>query len=171
MAPRVEDAEDTIAAMIEGPRRIDGLDLLAQVAVSETTRYLISEFLALAGLRQPAHLAQAHLYFDDFEHPGAAPPAPPLDALLERMKTSDPGLRDYYCFVLLDFVAVEREFLREALVAAVRLVDRLGWRDRLTELATKELGLRKREVADLARRLDHLPEPTTTEEPADDDTP
>jgi hypothetical protein len=136
-------AEPEITAMIEGPRKLDELDLPGQVEVSDTTRGLIVALLGDVAMQTEAHIAQAHLYFDDFQAPSSAPDRA---ALFEVMRCGDHALRDYYCYVVIDFVAVDREVLDAALIRGLCMFANLDWDDRLAELAAKELGLRKKEM-------------------------
>ena len=66
-------------------------------------------------------------------------------ALAEQLRTDDPALQDYYCFVLLDFVTADRELDDLPLAAALALSERLGLRDRFAALVQQELRLRKKQ--------------------------
>jgi hypothetical protein len=56
-------------------------------------------------------------------------------------------LRDYLCYLLLDFTTVDRELGDVALSAAIVLARRLGIDKRFAELAQKELALGKKAFA------------------------
>jgi Zn-dependent protease with chaperone function len=136
-----EAAAAEIERMIEGPLTFGRLDLLARRKVAQRTRRLIAGLLARPWLRTEPVLAHAHRFFDDFALADVAE-----NPSLEDVQTEDPGLRDYYDYVLLDFVAVARELEDLPLAAALVTGEPLGLADRLAELAVKELGLTKKHV-------------------------
>ena len=136
------EADDELRTMIEGELELDALDILGQVSVSGRTRRLIAYLLADEACRGKAQLAQAHLYFDDFEL------MPQLDgaALASDLASGDAALRDYYCYVVVDFAAADREDLDAVLARGLALFAQCALDERLAELAGKELGLKKNEL-------------------------
>lgn len=142
-----------VAEMIEGPTTFAELDWCAQKRVSNWTRRLIDHFLAHRWVRTPPVLAHARAFFPDYE---------PSDELpqtggLKELTTEDSGLRDYFCYVLLDLVAADRDLEEYPLAAALSLADQFGCADRLAEIMLKELRMRKRDldriIADRERLL------------------
>ncbi len=111
-------AETKIREMIEGRPVLDRLDLLAQRRVAGLTRRLLDVFLSHRWLQTEPVLAHARLFFEDYE-----PPSDPMSdpALAEDLRTSDPAMQDYYCFVLLDFVTADRDLEEMPLAAALVL--------------------------------------------------
>ena len=88
-------------------------------------------------------LAHARLYFDDY----APPPAAFRDVeLLTHVRTEPDSLRDYWCYLLLDFAAADRDLDEAPLAKGLELADQLGFKDRLSELARNELKLRKSQI-------------------------
>ena len=128
--------------MIEGPPALDRLDLLGQRRVAGLTRRLLDALLSARCLQTESLLAHARLFFDDY-----TPPAEPLGdpTLAAELQTDDPALRDYYCYVLLDFVTADRELEDLPLAAALGLAEQMGWHDRLSELVLEELRVRKKQ--------------------------
>ncbi len=151
------DAAAQIEAMIEGKPLLMRLDLLAQRRVAATTRRLIDRLLAPTWFHSEAVLAHARLFFEDFT-PGRDNGHEDNDA--ETWATLDPALRDYYCYVLLDFVTADRELTDAALAAAIVLSRRLGLAERFAELVMKELGVGKRAFAKIDREAETLLERT-----------
>ncbi len=147
------EAEPDIESMIEGPLSIDRLDLLGQKKVAQTTRRLLELFLAPKWFHSESVLAHARLFFEDFAVGNA-----PVDAseLAEELKSCDPSLRDYYGYVLLDFVAVDRELSSTALPAALVLARRWDFGSRFVEIAQKELGLTKKQVTKMEKEANAL---------------
>jgi Zn-dependent protease with chaperone function len=161
-------ATAAIESMIEGIYRLDQLDLLKQQKVAETTRRLLGLLLAPSWFHSEPVLAHARLFFDDFvpgqwEAPSSSSPNVEGKAceadeagLVEEIKNSDPALQDYYCYVLLDFVTVDREMGETALAAALVLARKLELGDRLVEVAQKELGLGKKQFSKIQREAESL---------------
>ena len=137
-----EGIDETIAAMIEGPLILDELDLIAQRRVAGLTRRLIEALLQPAWLRSDSVLSHARMYFDDFE---LADSITQDDSLADDLRTADKPLRNYYCYVLLDFVTADRDLEEAPLAAALVLAEQLGLKEPFAEIARKELRLRKKQ--------------------------
>jgi hypothetical protein len=140
---REPTANDMIAAMIESEMELQELDLLAQETVAGWTRRVIDLLLAHKWFQSDPVLAHARLYFDDY--------TPPTDALLDVMLVTDVQLktksaRDYFCFLLLDFVSADRDLDEPSLAAALQVAEQLGIKPRFIELARQELRLRKNQL-------------------------
>lgn len=145
------DVEAEIERMIEGATPLEQLDLVGQHRLTELTRRWITELLRPAWFQTEPVRAHTRLFFDDFipaspADTGARPPAPLDDAWVAELRDRDGSVRDYLCYVLLDFAAIDPELEQEPLRVAFALAARAGWADRLETLATKELKLKKRDV-------------------------
>lgn len=147
-ADRGVESEAEIARLLQGALEFDGLDLLGQKRLTGLTRRLIARLLAPSWFRTPPVLAHAKLYFDDF-----VPGEEGGDAFVEALKTGDKRLKDYLAYVLLDFAAADPQLEEVPLAAAFSLAEPLEIADRLEELAVKELGRPKKQVAKI--RKDH----------------
>lgn len=137
-------AEDEIASMIAGPLRLERLDLLAQGRLRELSRQFLAVLLTPAWFRTDAVMGHARQFFPGFE-PGGADEG----ALARAFDSATASVRDYFSFVLLDFVTVDRDLGDAALAAALVLAGRLGFGERFAELLHKELGMTKKAVARL----------------------
>ncbi len=135
------DALPEIEQMIAGPLRLEELDLLGQQHVESLTRRLITAYLQLPALRTDTLLAHARAFHDDF---AITDDAPEDTTLADDLRTDDDRLRDYWCYVLLDFVATDRELEDLPASAAVVLADRLGLGERFGELLRDELEVSQR---------------------------
>lgn len=136
-----QDAQPDIARMIEGIEALDELDLLGQVRLVNNTRRLLECFLQPQWFQTPAILGHARLFFDDFQ------PATTKDAsILDAAKFSDAKLREYLCYVLLDFVTADPELDEMPLAAALDFSRRLEIDSQFEKLAAKELKLKVRDV-------------------------
>lgn len=141
-----EACADEIARMLEGPPTLATLDLPAQKRLTALTRRLLERLLAPAWFRTDAVMGHARLFFPDL-----APARPAEDALLDELRFSDPELRDYLCFVLLDFAAADPQLEDAPLAAAFVLAERIALGDALQELAGRELKLRKKQIEKLRK--------------------
>jgi Zn-dependent protease with chaperone function len=135
--------DELIARMIEGNPSIDALDLLQQQRLAHATRRLLESLFAYRWICTDPLLAHAKLFFDDFLPAG---PVALVSELAPQLRHAHSSVRDYFAFVLLDFVAAERE-LGEPLIAAVlTIADTLQMKERLLELLRQELKLRKTQL-------------------------
>lgn len=136
-------SEAKLREMIEGTPKLHELDLLAQTRVAGLTRRLVDVFLAPQWIQTEATLGHARLFFDNYTPPrGVVKDA----ALQEDIRTDDPALKDYYCYVLLDFVTTDRDLEEMPLASALEFTEQLGIKDRFTEIAQRELRLRKKQL-------------------------
>ncbi len=156
-AENAPNVEPEIVRMIEGDRSLDKLDLLGQQRLTTLTRRWLQLFLRPAWIRTDAVRGQARLFFPDFDF---AVEGHRDDALLDELHEASTSIRDYFCYLLLDFSAVDPELEMEPLKAAFVLASDLGWDERLEALAVKELKVKKREAQKLRAeaRADGEPE-------------
>jgi hypothetical protein len=135
------DATPRISGMIEGAASLDELDLMAQRRITSATRRLLQCLFRPRWFQTPATLGHAKLFFDDFQ------PAKSDDASLsEDLKLSDTKLREYFCYVLLDFVKADPDLDEMPLAAALELSRKLEFDAQFEKLAAKELKMRVRDV-------------------------
>ncbi|WP_068137421.1 M48 family metalloprotease [Roseimaritima ulvae] len=142
-ADKDPQADDKISRMIEGPLRLQQLDLLSQQRVARLTRQLIDLLLAAPWMRTDAVLAHARLFYHDYDPPSAVVGD---GELVEAFADVDDSLRDYACYLLLDFVTSDRDLEEFPLAAALTHSERLGFKPRFTDIARKELRLRKKQI-------------------------
>ncbi len=136
-----EEAETSIGEMIEGAGALDEVDLPGQQRLTSATRRLLEYFLQPKWFQTPAVLGHAKLFFPDFQPAKVKDPA-----VLAELRWSDPKLREYLCYVLLDFVTVDRELDEVPLAAALELCECLELNGQFEKLAAKELKLKAREL-------------------------
>ena len=136
-----ENAAAQIAAMIEGADGLDELDLIGQGRLAQSTRRLLEYLLQPKWFQTPAVLGHARLFFADIE-PGATR----RPELLEGLKFSDRGTREYLGYVLLDFVTADPELDEMPLAAALELSRELDLSTDFEKLVTKELKMKARDL-------------------------
>ncbi len=139
--------------MIEGTPGIDELDLLAQQQVGIDTRRLLDALLCDKWFQTDLVLAHARLYFEDYVPPDDAVGA---DELSGQLATKPDSIRDYWCFVLLDFVSADRDLDEAPLAKALMLADRWGFKSRFIELGRQELRLRKNQIEKVDQQKETL---------------
>jgi hypothetical protein len=135
-------ADEEIVAMIEGDRGIERLDLLSQVRLTAKTRSLLSHFLAPKWFQTDAVLGHAKMFFADFK-----PAKAPNSFDFASFKTTDRKLREYYSYLLLDFVVADPELNEMPLAAAIELSRLLDIDGEFERLVAKELKVKARELA------------------------
>lgn len=148
-AEKLPDADEQITGMIEAGLELMTLDLLAQEGVAAWTRRIIDLLLSHKWFQSEPVIAHARLYFEDYLGPTSAVSDPNLarDACIET-KT----IKDYACFVLLDFVAADLDLDEPSLAAALVVAEHLKIKERFLELARQELRLRKNQLEKVDQR-------------------
>ena len=132
---------EQISAMIEGKAALDELDLIGQRRLTAATRQLLEYLLRPKWFQTPATLGHAKLFFSDFRAPNGNTPVS-----CEGLKFTDPKLREYLCYVLLDFAKADPELDEMPLAAALELSRQLDLDAQFEKLAARELKLRVRDV-------------------------
>lgn len=146
-----EAANTTVRELIAGDADLGSLDLLAQAQHAALTRRFLAQLLQPKWFRTDATLAQAKLYFPDF-----TPSDTPDPTLLDDLRATGALLKDYFAYVLLDAVAVDRELDETPLAVALRWAENLGISAPFEKLVTKELGIKARDLAKLKPRINDL---------------
>ena len=110
------EAATQISEMIEGAPALDELDVIGQTRLTSATRRLLEHLLRPKWFQTPAVLGHAKLFFADFQ------PASADDLRLGNvLKFSDAKLREYLCYVLLDFAKADPDLDETPLAAALEL--------------------------------------------------
>ncbi|MBN2295977.1 MAG: M48 family metalloprotease [Pirellulales bacterium] len=147
------EADSKVEEMIEGRPALNDLDLLAQTIISGLTRRLVDVFLSPKWMQSDTVLAHARLFFEDYVAPESIREDP---SLADDIKTDDEPMRDYYCYVLLDFVTSDRDLEEYPLASALKLSEQLGIKDRFAEIAARELRLRKKQLQKIDQDKNNL---------------
>ncbi len=140
------DLETWLTATIEGPLLLDELDLAGQQRMAQLTRRFLAEMLRPRWFQSPAVLAHARAFFPDFT-PASAPDA----TFLQDLDSSEPATREYLCYLLLDFTAIDRELEDVPLAATLDWSRRLDIAEPFEKLVMKELGIGKRQMNKLKK--------------------
>jgi Zn-dependent protease with chaperone function len=140
-AEQGHQAQAEIERMIEGGLDLHRLDLLGQARAARLTRLFLQALLKPPWFQTETVLAHARRFFADFVIPAEVSEVASLVSDLERGAGS---LRDYFCYLMLDFATVDRDLGDVALSASIVLARRLGLDKRFAELAQKELTIGKK---------------------------
>lgn len=163
--------ENTIAALIRGPVTLQQLDLLEKEHLCGLTRALIQTLLQYPWIQTDAVLAHARQFFHDIDD-GALGDKTLADTNQDRLqqafKEFDKGLLDYFCYVLLDFSAVDRTLDDAPLAACIVLTEKLGMLAHFTDLVKKELKLTKKRFDALSASAGDLLKQLTKDGAADE---
>jgi len=140
--------EPWLTSTIEGSLALDELDLAGQQRVMKMTRRFLGELLRPEWFQSMPVLAHARAFFPDFS-PAVAPDVElPAD-----LRTADAAMREYLCYLLLDFAAIDPELEDVPLAAALDWSARLEIAEPFEKLAHKELGLGKRQLNKLKKEM------------------
>ena len=147
-ADKGAEADAEIQQLIQGSPALDELDLLGQQDIAAITRELLNHFLAPPWFQTELVLAHARAFFPDFT-PAAS--AALNEKTAEAIKKADPSLQEYFGYLLLDFVAVDRQLEETPLAAALLLSEQLGIGTRFGPMAFQELAMTKKRFAAIER--------------------
>lgn len=134
-------AASDINQMIEGVAALDELDLIGQMRLTAQTRRLLEYLLHPRWFQTPAVLGHAKLYFHDFQAANGQTSGVP-----DGLNVADARLREYLCYVLLDFAKVDPELDDMPLAATLHLSQQLELDAQFEKLAAKELHMKVRDV-------------------------
>ena len=146
-----ESANDEIVSMVEGSPGLDDYDLLRQAKLTADTRLALEKLLSPKWFRTDPVLGHARMFFEDFK-PVPRESAGSSDAEsdhqdLAKRAAHDKQLRNYLCYLLLDFVVADPELDDAPLAAALQFSSWLGIESDFERVATKELKLKARDLA------------------------
>lgn len=138
------ESEERVTALVEGALELEGLDLLQQWRLTNSTRALICLVLAPTWMRTDANLAHARRFFPDLVLSDFAE-APALPAFSQ-------SVAEYLSYVLLDFGMADPEIEEVALPRVAELAQQLGIEGPFGKIARKELRLSVAGLAELKKR-------------------
>lgn len=138
------EVDGWLTSVIEGPLTISRLDLLAQRRLARLTRRMLSQFLQPRWFQSELVHAHARAFFPDMEI-ADRPDEAVITELATQLSTSDATTREYFCYVLLDFTAVDPDLEQLPLAAALELSKRMELAEQFEKLAVKELAITKKE--------------------------
>lgn len=146
-----QNGETAIREMIEGAVALEELDLIGQGRMSAATRQLLKTFLRPKWFQTDAVLGHAKMFFPDFQ-----PAAKTSSDELGDLKFEDAKLREYLCYVLLDFTKADPELDDVPLAAALELSRKLEMDAQFEKIAAKELNIKVRDVRKLKEQAAEL---------------
>ena len=140
------DLDSWLTATIEGPLDIDELDLAGQRRIVSLTRRFVGELIRPTWFQTTPVLAHAHAFFPDFT------PAPaPDESIVADLQSGSAATREYLCYLLLDFAAIDPDLEDVPLAAALEWSKRIELAEQFEKLVVKELGIGKRQLTKLKK--------------------
>lgn len=136
-----ETADAAIQQLVDGPLQLQQLGLLSQKRMQQLTRDFLRCFLHTRWLQTDLMLGHAKRFFTDFEW---SETTPDNEQLRIQLSECDADLRNYFCFVLLDFVTYDADLEEAPLAAAFVFAETCGLTDEFRTLAATELKFGKR---------------------------
>ena len=136
-----DNATHAIRDMIEGTAALDQLCLIGQRRLLDATRTLIQLLLKPRWFQTSAVLGHAKLFFDNFTPLSGTAPSD-----LGELRFEDPKLREYVCYVLLDFSKADPELEDMPLAAALEFSKQLELDAQFEKIVAKELKMKVRDV-------------------------
>ena len=164
--PETRDAANKqISQMISGKLDIN-TDLLGQQQLSKLTRQLIDQMLASQWMQTDLTVAHAKAYFNDYKPPLTAKSKPASNSakanksigveLIDQIKNATENLKKYVAYVILDFVAADRDLEHAPIALALDVCEQLGIKTLFSDIARKELRLRKKQMDLIGETRDEL---------------
>ena len=135
-----------LAQTIEGEPLLDELDLPGQRRMLQWTRRFLGELLRPRWFQTASVMAHARAFFPDF-----SPAAEADETLFEDFAADDRATREYWIYLLLDFSAVDGALEEAPLAAAIEMARKLGMLESFEKLATRELGVPRKQFTKLKR--------------------
>lgn len=143
--------EGLVMRLIRGPVALGQLDVLEKESLSRQTRALIELLLQYPWMRTEAVLAHARQFFHDFQTTDNQEFINTNQTQLHQaLKAGHKSVKDYLCYVMLDFAAVDQSLDEAPLAHCLLLSESLGVMSHFSEMVRKELGLTKKALDTLS---------------------
>ncbi|MCB1835973.1 MAG: M48 family metalloprotease [Alcanivoracaceae bacterium] len=159
-AEQVPALEQQIEKMIRGPEKLVSLDMISRNNLMALTQEFVNQFLFHEWIQTESTLSHARLFSQDYK---PHPPSRSDEELIVDLKTKDNNLRQYYCYIMLDFVCADAELEEYPLAHAVIWARKLGLEKDFAELAVKEMRLTKKKYTEIAANAEKLLEKVQVE--------
>lgn len=147
-----DTANEKLYSLVEGTPELERLDVIGQTALSNITRQFISAFVNRPWNDTETLEAHAQGFFYDFKHDEKVRHSETdYDALRTSLAPLSDSVKDYFCFVLLDFVTVDSNLEDAPLIESARFSERLGIAEKFDMHLNKELKLTKKQITALRK--------------------
>lgn len=133
-----------LTATIEGPMIPGMLDVLERQRLFQLTRSFLEQLLRPKWFQTETVLAHANAFFPNF-----SPAAIVDDSIITSLLSSSEDLREYICYLLLDFAVIDNSLDDVPLALSLKWSEQLDLTVQFEKLATKELGVTKRQLTKL----------------------
>ncbi|MCC6371127.1 MAG: peptidase M48, partial [Bacteroidia bacterium] len=144
-----ENFEATIQHMIEGDTVMNNLDVFKQQKIYEFTFRIIQLLLKPKWTRTTAVMSLARQYKSDFKNDDNCVIT---QELVKELETGSASVKEYLCYVLLDFALVDPSLEDVPMGFAFQLAEDLMLKDNFNNVVKKELKLGERKLSELQKR-------------------
>ena len=138
-------------------RGLDDLDLLQQIQFMKLTREVICCLLEPEWIQTPAVISYARSYFADLQVEDLSlGTEAEVEQLVGEVRELPEALQEYFCFLLLDFAAADRDLKEAPLAAVLNWTEHFGLTERFRAIAQRELRLRKTQFSTIFQQRDQI---------------
>ena len=139
-----EGFDEQLVDLVEGCEDLSGLSLLKQGHWQRWTRDALVHLLKPAWRRTSLTLNHAGLFYSDNDLPDVARQS--MASLDRQIRSASESMREYACYLLLDFAMCDSQLKEVALAQALEWAKRWGCETLFQEIARRELRLRKSQI-------------------------
>ena len=139
-----EGFDEQLVDLVEGREDLSGLSLLKQGHWQRWTRDALVHLLKPAWRRTRLTLNHAGLFYSGNDLPESAQQS--VESLDRQIRSASESMREYACYLLLDFSMCDSQIKEVALAQALEWAQRWGCESLFQEIARRELRLRKSQV-------------------------
>ncbi|MED5576776.1 MAG: hypothetical protein VX757_04650, partial [Planctomycetota bacterium] len=139
-----EGFDEQLVDLVEGREDLSGLSLLKRGHWQRWTRDALVHLHKPAWRRTRLTLNHAGLFYSGNDLPDSAQQS--VESLDRQIRSASESMREYACYLLLDFSMCDSQMKEVALAQALEWAKRWGCESLFQEIARRELRLRKSQV-------------------------
>jgi hypothetical protein len=132
-----EESEEEIIRMIEGVTDLNQLDIFKQRELAVLTREMLQLFLKPKWFQSVLVMSQARQFFNDFT---LDEKARINTAFVDKVRTAHDSVKEYLCFLLLDFVMVDASLEAVPFGWAFQFAEDVALKEAFEAIVKKELS-------------------------------
>lgn len=145
-----DTADEKLAALVEGTAKLERLDLLKQTEITALTRAVISVFLAADWADTELMDVHAKAFFIDYVRPKTPETtSQTAENPLSQIAQMDDSLKEFFAYVLADFVTVDPDLDDTPLMAAFDFSALWGFAEAFDKVVSADLKLTIKKVREI----------------------
>ncbi|GAA5022271.1 hypothetical protein GCM10011506_01270 [Marivirga lumbricoides] len=145
-----EEYFDKIKKMICGPLNLNSLDIFEQVEMSELTERLIQLIVRPKWINTASIMNLCTKYFSNFTKSESLEK---IEAIAERIESAHDSVKEYACYVLLDFTMVDSDLEGLGMGHTLQIAELLSISKEYENIVRKELKLTARDFKQIQERV------------------